>query len=263
MDIQGVKNAWVSKITSDSTSSIGDNPENKTPKGLYQASVEIDDLVENSGNFLGRIRKRLQNSRGLCEDFEEVRILIKQSIRLEGSMTISEDAEDINQLVADVLFRIKQHFSPDITFYTLQQMMEKGKRVDEIFDGPILEHGFIDSSDLAKHSRKTEIHASDIIKEIMDVPNVLSVQKIALVSGSSISKNWVFPLDKAKVPAFDEKASLGNFTFHVNGLQTEINKEQVLQLFNQKVLELGSKKPLSASQKDIPITMGTDTRIAN
>ena len=185
IDIKGVRNAWVEPLV-DTDLSL---------KGLYQVVVEKDDLIESGGNLVRKIRERLNSHRALCEDFEEIKLLDKQRIRLAGTVEIADETEDINELMAEILHQIKLHFSPVILYLSLRQMLDSGKSVDEIFDGPVLEHGFIDSEELERHARKTEIHASDIIKEVMDIPNVLSVQELTMISGSDNAKNWVVPLD--------------------------------------------------------------------
>ena len=65
--------------------------------------------------------------------------------------------------------------SPDIKFYSLQQLLDANKPVDEIFNGPALSNGFIDNDELANASLRTVLYTSDIINLIMDIPGVKSV----------------------------------------------------------------------------------------
>ena len=53
---------------------------------------------------------------------------------------------------------------------------------DRIFEGPALEHGFIDDEELEKAGRKKHIHVSDVIRLIMDIPGVNAVRSIQLAN---------------------------------------------------------------------------------
>ncbi len=264
IDIKGVKNAWIEKVTQKQPiDGSGNDTYVVTPKGLYQVTVEKDDLVE-ARNLLDTIKKELQQFRGLCEDFEEVKILDKQYIRFEGTVDFSENAVDINQQVADLLHRLKLHLSPNITFYTLNELIDKGKRMDEIFDGPILKYGFIDHTELARNTRRVEVHASDVIKEMMDIQHVITVQNLLIASGSNSVKNWVFPLDSSKTPTLDIVATLDHLNFTVGGLKTNVNKDRVLALYNQQVISaVSTRESRLGEEKDIPLALGENRDIEN
>lgn len=252
LDTKGVRNAWIEKVTTLDNSNI---------KGLYNVAIEFDD-VEQGTNVSATVTQKLQAVRGLCEDFEEVNALHKQKINFSGTIEISENVDNSNQLVAQILYCLHWNLSPAITFYTLQELQEKGKRIDEIFDGPTLTHGFIDGDELLKQERKHEIHASDMIKDIMDVENVVTVQNFSISSGTS-EKNWFFPLDPSKTPSLDVEATLDALSFQVKGLATNINREQVLAIYKAKIKAFSNKKTLREEQKDILLTIGEDQEIEN
>jgi len=127
VDTKGVRNAWLEKVT------------NSHIKGLYTVAIEY---AEESKGIQTTVEKKLQAVRGLCEDFTEVNVLNKQKIRFAGTIEISDNADDINQLVAKILYCLHWSLSPAITFYTLQELQNKGKRIDEIFEGPTLFYRF-------------------------------------------------------------------------------------------------------------------------
>ncbi len=256
IDIKGVKNAWTEKL-------LPENDSQLTPKGLYKVIVEKDDLVEVGSNLRQTIKQRLLACRSLCEDFEEINVFDKQKIQLGGTIEISDQSDYIPMLVADLLFRIQSHLSPAIRFYTMQELLNKGKRIDEIFDGPVLEHGFIDDDELAEHGRRLEIHASDLIKEMMDVNGVVTVQELLIQSGISDGKNWVFYLDSTKTPTLDVKATLQNLQFRIQGLKTAINTEQVLKHYHLKVASMVTKRGLRPTEKDRLLAIGKDRNIAS
>jgi hypothetical protein len=66
------------------------------------------------------------------------------------------------------------------TFYITEK--DECLSVDKIFEGPALEHGFIDDTELEKADRKKYIHVSDLIQIIMDVKGVISVKTIQIAN---------------------------------------------------------------------------------
>lgn len=67
-----------------------------------------------------------------------------------------------------------------LTFYVI--VKNECLSVDRIFEGPALEHGFIDDIELEKADRKKFIHVSDLIQIIMDVKGVISVKNIQIAN---------------------------------------------------------------------------------
>ncbi|WP_130734451.1 hypothetical protein [Flavobacterium sp. J27] len=249
MDIEGVKNAWVEKVIQNGTNN--EIQETFVPKGVYNVFVEIDDLFEISGTqLLTNVKDRLQASRSICEDFEEVKILETQQIRLEGAIEIADTVDDINKLVVAILHRVATNLSPRIPFYTLQELLKRGKKTEEIFDGPALDHGFIEEAELLKHERKKEIQTSDIIREIMDEVEVLAIDELALATGSNLVKTWILPLDAKKVPKLDVEGTLEKLSFTAQGLTVNIDKTLVKTLYNEKQKE-GFSKKLPLKERDI------------
>ena len=259
VDEEGVKNAWIEKITNNAQDIDTTSQEKIRPKGLYRVLLEKDTLVDITGNtVVGNVRAKLQKHRSVCEDFEEVKLLDTQLIRLEGTIEISDSIDDVNQLVANLLCRVDTHFSPRVSFYTLQELLEKGKRTDEIFDGPPLKHGFVDDEELLQFGRKTEIQTSDVIREIMDEPGVLIIDRLAVATGIDTVKNWILPLDPDKTPRLDFEGTLGALKITSKGLNVTIDTDFVRNLYTEKRKE-GLPKEVSLQERDIVIP-GTESQ---
>ncbi|WP_299183417.1 hypothetical protein [uncultured Aquimarina sp.] len=247
IDIEGVKNAWVEKVIPKNANEL----EPSIPKGLFRVFIEKDGLFDVPGSkIIPAVREKLNNCRSICEDFEEIKLLDTQGVRLQGVIEIADNVDDIHELVANMLHRVGIHFSPRIPFYTLQQQLEKGKTTDEIFDGPRLHHGFMEDQDIAKAYRKEEIQTSDVIKEIMDQPGVLVIDKLALATGTNTIKNWLLPLDTSKTPILDVDGTLSQLSFTSKGLTVSVDIERIKQLYNQKRTEEVSRLG-SLIEKDI------------
>ena len=256
IDIKGVKNAWIEKI-------IPENEKDIVLKGLYNVIVEKDDLVAVESDLRRTIKERLLVSRNLCEDSEDISVFDKQKIQLTGTIEISDQTDDIHKMIADLLYKVQTNLSPTISFYTMQELLDQGKRMDEIFDGPLLEHGFINDDELKKHGRKLEIHASDLIKEMMDVPGVVTVHELLIQSGAKDGKNWVYYLDPTKTPTLNLQDTLENLQFTIQGLKATIDTTQVVALYHQKLIASGTKKKLRQVEKDILLSIGKDRTLAS
>ncbi|NOQ24876.1 MAG: hypothetical protein GQ564_05885 [Bacteroidales bacterium] len=54
--------------------------------------------------------------------------------------------------------------------------------VDQIFEGPLLKHGFIDTSELEGAELLKYIHVSDLIQIVMDIPGIIAVKNLEIAS---------------------------------------------------------------------------------
>lgn len=246
IDIRGVKNAWVEKVTESPAHPLADdeNASSIKLKGLYRIVFEKDESTEADTGLLAKVKAKLHACRGICEDFDEIKLLAPQPIRLNGTIEVGH-VEDINQFAAHVMLIAAEYISPKIPFYSLQELLGKGKNTDEIFDGPALVHGFIDDEELRKSKRKQEIHASDLIREIMDKKGVMAVNELSISTGSGKVNKWVQPLDMAKTPKLDVRATLDSLNFAKQGLKASIDQDRVYQLYLEKrdALQFEELKP--------------------
>lgn len=275
IDVPGVKNAWVEKVgqpqpplyyhPSDCSLHLvaADNAEPVVIKGLYRITFEKEEFGQDTGaRLLANVKKKLHACRGLCEDFEEIRLLDPEAITLHGSVMIGH-IEDVELLVAKVMFRLDSYLSPRIRFYTMQQLQDKGRRIDEIFDGPALTHGFIDDEELLAQDKKTAVHVSELIRELMTVEGILVVNELLVSTGSSQSlEEWILKLDPAKTPRLDFKGTLSSLTFLKKGLAVKVDEPRAHQLY-QKMLMADRYKPLEPAFRDILMPDPEDWRLAD
>ncbi|MFO1430280.1 MAG: hypothetical protein U1F76_09090 [Candidatus Competibacteraceae bacterium] len=214
VDVAGVKNAWIEPVAEpqlplyyypvqQELSLLPDSgaAEAIKLKGLYR--VQLDSV---SSDSIGKVIRRLHTNRPLCEDFEEIRMLDTQAIQVHAHIEIGP-SENPEAILLAICQKIAAYISPLIPFYTLSQALAAGKPIDEIFDGPRLEHGFIDTDALRRMERRTALHTSDLIHEIMDVGGVRAVKDITLVAENRQEK-WSLELDPKKTPRLDPGSTL-------------------------------------------------------
>ena len=112
-------------------------------------------------------------------------------------MELKRDADE-NLIHAQMIDAIEQYFASDIRRYSLKEMKDKGYRIDEIFEGPLLENGFIDSEELTNASLRSEVRLSDIINLIMEIDGVISITKIEIkccCDNNGEGSDWLICLD--------------------------------------------------------------------
>ena len=251
-----VRNAWLSvsdasKITVKTVNSEGNIPDKYlTINGLYKITIEPNfDLVEaqsynskdrtiapsvispkiSHADLIKKVNKLLNAHRNLCEDFEPFTrknndktpatstILQADPLVVKGTVLLQTNA-DAARIYAEIHRVIAEFIAPSPRFYTLQELLDKGKTIEEIYEGrpsmslnfptsqailnknkdsdpttlPIsdlllqkttfseLTTGFIDTDELEKIEPRKEIHISDLYNLVAQIEGVQSVQILQL-----------------------------------------------------------------------------------
>ncbi|HZL09949.1 MAG TPA: hypothetical protein VFC65_08125 [Prolixibacteraceae bacterium] len=144
----------------------------KTVAGIFPKYLE---KIKRADTVIAETIQLLHNHRNLAEDYCTIKAIEVEDIAICTDMEV-EPSADIEAILAEAYYRIDQYMSPDIKFYSLQQLLDAKKPVDEIFEGPALSNGFIDNDELAEASLRTVLYTSDVINMIMDIPGVKSVK---------------------------------------------------------------------------------------
>ena len=155
--------------------------------------------------------KVLHANRNLCEDYDNFNNLEVERVAVCADIEVAPGADN-EEVLANMYYQIEKFIAPLVNFYTLDEMAEKGYRTEEIFEGPGLEHGFIDTKELKASEPKTKILVSDIIQIIMDVEGVLAVKSIQLASRYkhqilNDKVEWCLNIKDGLVPRFERERS--------------------------------------------------------
>jgi len=190
LDIDGVKNATISPSS-----------KNRDFNGVYDIFVEL--APENEQyirNFKKDIFRELNINRNLCEDFGHIKFVDYEPVAFKIDIEVSGLA-NLKELKTIIYREIINYISPSINFYGLNEMLDKGFTVNEIFNGPLLKNGFIINSDLDKFEINNEILVSDLIKAIMELPGVSYIKNLQIVNTDS----QVYRIKEGTAFSFDEK----------------------------------------------------------
>ena len=171
-------------------------------KGFYRITVNMENsnMLENYCSTFGRerngrfatktnykfdikkyckhyIRNKFLKIRNLCEDIEDVAILDPVEIGIYANIEIKSECK-YKPITKEIGKRMNNYINPPISFYTLAQMLEKGKPVEEIYQGYVPKLGFIDREELDRFENMEQLNVSDAINLIMGIEGVLNVRHL-------------------------------------------------------------------------------------
>jgi len=252
--------------------------------GLYDWEIRYDApqiLPEvshyNKEDIKLAVKDRLNQYRNLCEDFIQIKELEEEKVAVCAEISLLPDAS-VEEVLAEIYYQLDKHIAPEVKFYTIQELLAKGKTTDQIFEGPILDHGFIDDDEFQELIRPTSFKTSDIIQIIMDIEGVSTINEISLLSliptnpanKDSTDPNdytikqadWILELssDKFRAPIFAEEWS--NIIFYKNKLPYYANQNKVQELLNEKKAQSIQTK-LTGHEKNLPIPIGEYKELEN
>lgn len=280
IDIDGIKNAWIKPFVKTVYVNTKDKTLSYTPfeienkykkdfqiKGLYEVLLDYDDFDSQKYSTEIQIaahKKQLEHevikayhlNRNLCEDLMVATEVGTHPISVCAIIDVKPEADE--ELVhAHVLRAINNYFSPDIRFYSLGEMLAKGYSTTEIFDGPILQHGFIDNTELAKAGLRKEIRLTDIVQLIMDIDGVQFIKEISINNCGSENKPegqpWIICIDEGKKPVLCHKSA---FSYMKGVLPVNINPNRVKKYVIQLELEETEKRKAAQLNKLLDLPSG-------
>jgi hypothetical protein len=169
---------------------------------LYQKKIQLVVSIINTA------KRKLHANRNVCEDFTKLETIGTREIAFCADIEVKSDA-DIEEVYASVLYQLENYLNPEVKFYSLKELLNEGVRTEEIFEGPILTHGFVKTDELKETQVRRKIHVSDIINFIMDTPGVLSVKNVLLTKynhdGTPVlpSQRWCMEIEEGCKPVLN------------------------------------------------------------
>lgn len=169
--IDGLRNIWIEPLNvSKDASQI---------RGLYMAFAETSPDSIHSDADIKRIKTEiwdyLSKYGNLSEAFEKVVILQRINIFVKAEIEITYEA-DVDEIHAHVLFNLSRCMTRPMEFWSLEELLETGKPINEVFEGPRLRNGFINDEDLVK--KITVLNGTTFVTPIKDVPGVLHIRSL-------------------------------------------------------------------------------------
>lgn len=218
MDIKGIRNCWIlpyaqTMYANCKTDLLSYNEEDFKDtedqfikplqiRGLNSIHLDYEpdhfkdlktdlEIEKEKTNLRKLVWEKYHENRNLCEDLVEIKEVDEHKISICANIELEKTA-DKNQVHARIERAIEDYLTPSVKYYSLQQMLDRGYRTDEIFEGPTLSSGFIDDNELADAELRRTIRLSDIVRIIMEIDGVSLINSINLRDCDSIDGDkWV------------------------------------------------------------------------
>lgn len=137
--------------------------------------------------IFSQVRTKLLQNRNLCEDFLfNINTIDSEDLTICADIDLDVNA-DLEMVQAQLFNAVENYLLPPVQFSTLKELLDKNIPIEEIFNGPLLEHGFLTDEALQTANFKSEYYVSDFISLLMDIPGVKNVRNF----GFAIFKNRV------------------------------------------------------------------------
>ncbi|TSJ80831.1 MAG: hypothetical protein NMK33_05315 [Candidatus Cardinium sp.] len=174
LDVSGVKNANIF---------LSDGPQEI--KGGYKIFVDVEERISRTPQekeVLDLVKQRLHAQRNLCEDFFLIQTMETLPISVKATFEVANCLayEEGETIIAHILFAFQEFFSPRIPFYSISQLLEKGRTIDQIFTGPLLKQGFIDEEELIYLKNKSRIYVVELLEQASKTGNIKNVLNFEL-----------------------------------------------------------------------------------
>lgn len=182
-------------------------------RGIYSINVEVQtdfNTEEKRAQIVELIHTKLHHNRNLCETFDEITFIEHVPVSFELDIDVN-DQQDLAGIFLDMYSELTEYLAPSVTFYSLDELLEKGFNTDDIFTGPLLKNGFVLESDFERIDDRNKILASDIIHFIMDIKGVDMIKKLLVVDENGEKYRWFHSVEKGKAFKLDLEKSVIRF----------------------------------------------------
>jgi len=231
---------------------------------FYDWVVAYDPTGLTKGEVRTAAIERIHSHRNLCEDVINVCGLNPEEIAVCADVELAPEA-DTAAVQAEILYLMHHHVAPAVRFHSIDELVRRGRTMDEIFQGPLLDHGFIDDAEFRAIRRQCEIRTSDVVQLIMDIAGVVAVKNIRLLSFIDgklrLQADWLLPLsaDRFRIAAFSPDRS--KLIFYKRGLPYYANRKLVETLLKEKKATDVEAK-LKGHVRELPVPVGEARELA-
>ena len=287
IDVAGVKNAWIEPMdavvasydaaqqlispptappagqAANVVAAASPNVSSVSLRGLYRVRIEKSGWGEDIDGSLiiQRASQRLQRYRNLGEDFAVVQVLDPQPVALDMALEL-DPAGDVAELLSALYQVVSAYMSPAVPWHSLRDMLARGARVDQIFQGPLLDRGFIDPDELAAAARRDSLRLSDLIHLLMDVPGVLAVKSLKFMVDGQLSRDWLRSVDAQRCASFDIAGSA--IRLHRRGVRVDqpAVAADAYRRFGQRMALAAAQSARVDSQRDLSAPTGRNRQVS-
>ncbi len=210
------------------------------------------------GELIAETRAKLMANRNLCEDFLDIQTVPIEDVAICADLDLENDA-NLEEVQAQVCHELQWYLSPPIHAYTLKELLDLGLSPDEIFNGPMLEHGFILDEELHNSKLGACIYASDIVNILMDISGVKAVKNLMMTQYDElgnrkvVNRKWTLQISQGHKPRLAIRKS--KFLLFKSDIPFLADTEETLQRL-EMLNGLTEPMALLEHENDLPIPDG-------
>lgn len=137
--------------------------------------------LERRREVVANVLAKLHAHRNLCEDFLYIRGLDVEEIALCVDLEV-EPYADVERIMAELVYQTERYLAPDVVFLSMDEALSQKGSMSQVFNGPLLEHGFIQDESLDRPAQREFVYGSDIVNYLMDIGGVVAVRSLVLAN---------------------------------------------------------------------------------
>ena len=254
---------------------LGDNSE--TDETLLK---QLNRRVTDAHHTMQHIRRYLKDYRNLCEDFREFKVARLQEVAISASIDVNPGTI-LEELLADIFLSVDGFIATDHVFLQYGDLNEQ-QSSEEIFEGPLLDAGFLPDASIGKSELGGTLYTSDILRLILqqrsggqsditsreDVGrrNIVSVRHLSLANfldNRPITTNARDCLHLVQSNRHVPQLSLSKsrIAFYENGVELTYDIDKVIEIFESK--KANHAITVNTDSFDIPLPSGTSYAVAD
>lgn len=159
---------------------------------LFEIWIEVFDTEGETKNENDKLIRKAnaiyQRRRNLGEDVATPSILQLVNITVKGNIEIASTA-DPNDVLANILYDLQESFSHTPQIVSIDELIQQGVPLDEIYQGPLLSLGAITEAELI--DLPDLISLASVSNTILNVTNVVAINDLVLVNDQQQPKTEI------------------------------------------------------------------------
>ncbi|MCF2858014.1 hypothetical protein L1286_11075 [Pseudoalteromonas sp. SMS1] len=142
---------------------------------LYHREPELMSEVQN------RIHQVFAQARCVTHQLGEIAFYNPADVHL-GMKMVLEKTDSVVDALTDILAKVALEISPNVKRYSASELFERGLYVQDVYQGPPLNNGYILDSDLENTPIKKYIYSSDILDVLRQHQNIKQIEEFRFIT---------------------------------------------------------------------------------
>lgn len=137
------------------------------------------DAFDKTQEVIEKVKQMLTEARNIGEDFEEFIVMQPQRVTIRAEIMLFKKAVP-EEILAQIYYRLEKALNPPMLFYTEKEMLARGYSYEEMYEGPLLQHGIVPEDELRR--MKTVADPAELIKAISGMDDVLHIRQLEIAA---------------------------------------------------------------------------------